>query len=252
MKYTLITGASSGIGKAMAFEFASHGHNLILTARRRGLLEIIKRDIENFFKVNVIIEVADFSNLDEVEEFWNKIKTYEIETLINNAGIGDINKIQDVKIEKINQMININIQALTKLTLHYLQEYKDNEGTIINVSAVVGYKSHSLFEIFSATKFYVSAFTESIISELKMSDSKLKIKILAPGSTISEFLEHSLEDSKWSIEALKIKNDAIKSSDEIGRFAYKLYKSDKTVGIVHGNDLLLRNEIFKKFPVNDN
>ncbi len=248
MKYTLITGASSGIGKAMAFEFASKGHNLILVARRRNLLEIIKRDIENVFKVEVIVEAADLSKRNEIEYLWNKVSNYEIETLINNAGFGDINKIQDVNIDKMNKMINVNIQALTHLSLNFIKANKDKEGTLINVSAVVGYRHHSLFEIFAATKYYVSAFTESIMSELENDKSKLRVKILAPGSTRSEFLEHSLEESKWTTEKLNINEKAIKSSEELGNFAYKLYKSDKKVGIVFGNKFILRDEIFMKFP----
>ncbi len=248
MKYTLITGASSGIGKAMAFEFASKGHNLILVARRRNLLEIIKRDIETVFKVNVMIEVVDLSDINEVEALWNRIDDKEIETLINNAGFGDINKIQDVNIDKINKMINVNIHALTHLTLRFMQKYKDTEGTIMNVGAVVGYRHHSLFEIFAATKYYVSAFTESLISEAENSKTNLRIKILAPGSTRSEFLEHSLEDSKWTTEELKIDEQLIKSSDELGSFAYKLYKSDKKVGIILGEKFILRDEVFRKFP----
>ncbi len=232
-KYILITGASSGIGKAMAFEFASHGHNLILTARRRDLLESIKRDIESMYEIKVIVEDVDLTKIDEVNKFYNDIRHYEIEGLINNAGFGDFNQIFDIDIKLAERMINLNVVALTNLTLKYIKDYIDKQGTIINVSSVSGYFIPSLGAVYSATKFYVSAFSEGIAKQLKKQKSRLSMKILAPSATESEFLDNVIENYKYKFNKDEYKK-SLKwiTSEEIAKNAYELFNSEKTIGII--------------------
>jgi short-subunit dehydrogenase len=91
MKYTLITGASSGIGKSLAEKFANKGHNLIIVARRTNLLNEIKKNLENRYKIDVVVFTVDLSKEQEVEKFYNDVKKYDIELFINNAGFGDMN-----------------------------------------------------------------------------------------------------------------------------------------------------------------
>jgi short-subunit dehydrogenase len=91
MKYTLITGASSGIGKGLAEKFASKRHNLIIAARRTNLLNEIKKELENRYKIDVVVFTVDLSKEQEVEKFYNDVKKYDIELFINNAGFGDLN-----------------------------------------------------------------------------------------------------------------------------------------------------------------
>jgi short-subunit dehydrogenase len=92
MKYTVITGASSGIGKAIATYFASKGHNIIIVARRKELLDNLKKELEELYKIKVLVYIYDLSITENVYKFYDKIKNYELEVLINNAGFGDINE----------------------------------------------------------------------------------------------------------------------------------------------------------------
>ncbi len=232
-KYILITGASSGIGKAMAFEFASHGHNLILAARRRDLLESIKRDIESMYDAKVIVEDVDLTNINELNKFYNDIRHYEIEGLINNAGFGDFNRVFDIDTRLAEKMINLNIVALTNLTLKYIKDYIDKQGTIINVSSVSGYFIPSLGAVYSATKFYVSAFSEGIATQLKKQKSKLSVKVLAPSATESEFLDNIIANYKYKFNKDEYKK-SLKwiSSEDIAKNAYELFNSEKTIGII--------------------
>jgi short-subunit dehydrogenase len=91
MKYTLITGASSGIGKALAEKFAKEGHNLIIAARRTNLLNEIKNQLESKYKIDVIVFTTDLSNSDQIKKFYQDVKKYQLEIFINNAGFGDQN-----------------------------------------------------------------------------------------------------------------------------------------------------------------
>jgi short-subunit dehydrogenase len=88
-KTVLITGASSGIGKSMAYKLASKGHNLIIVARRKELLKEIRNDIEAKHSVDIIINDKDLTHEASVMELYEEIKSYEVNVLINNAGFGD-------------------------------------------------------------------------------------------------------------------------------------------------------------------
>lgn len=234
--YTLITGASSGIGKSLAKKFASKGHNLIIVARREDKLENLKWELENSFKVKVIVKIYDLTKIENVDKLYDDLKQFKINLLINNAGFGDFNNIWDVDLNKMNKMVNLNITALTALTLKFIKDYKDTNSQIINVSSIAGYRILSSAITYCATKFYVSAFTEAIDQHLKQFNSKMRVKVLAPAGTITEFGERALVKSKYSEKDIKelSKNfaDSI-TSDKLAEFGYQLYLSDKTVGIVN-------------------
>ncbi len=248
-KYTLITGASSGIGNSLAKKFASKGHNLIIVARRENLLKKLSDEIINKYKIDVKLYVYDLSLMENIDKFWNDVDQFEIELLVNNAGFGDFNWIFDTELDKFNKMIDLNVKSLGNLTIKYLKKYKNKEGQIINVSSVLGYSNLSFAIPYSATKFYVSAFSEGIDQYLNKINSKIRVKVLAPAGTITEFQKIAGENTKSD----KLKDDlksrgnssSYISSDKLAEFGYELYKSKKTVGIVNSkNEFELKDPIF--------
>ncbi|AHK22344.1 NADP-dependent 3-hydroxy acid dehydrogenase YdfG [Candidatus Hepatoplasma crinochetorum Av] len=253
MKYTVITGASSGIGKAIATYFASKGHNIIIVARRKELLDNLKKELEELYKIKVLVYIYDLSITENVYKFYDKIKNYELEVLINNAGFGDINEPWKADLTKINKMIDLNIKTLTDLTLLFIKDNINKETQIINVSSAVGYFIWSSGIPYSATKFYVSTFTEGIAKLLKRKDAKLKIKILAPAGTESEFLDRAFKKS--NIEEAERKETERKAkkgrkkAEELAYYTYELYLSDKTIGIVNPftNKFKLKNKWYDIF-----
>ncbi|BDV03489.1 MAG: oxidoreductase [Candidatus Hepatoplasma scabrum] len=253
MKYTVVTGASSGIGKAIATYFAAKGHNIIIVARREELLNELKKDLEKKFEVKVLVFVYDLTITDNVFDFYDQIKKYDLEVLINNAGFGDINKPWESDILKINKMLDLNIKTLTDLSLLFIKDNLNKETQIINVASTAGYFIWSNGIAYSSTKFYVSTFSEGIARFLKQEKAKLKVKILAPGPTKTEFFERAFKKTKLNekdvSEAKKRTESRFKNADELAYFTYQLYQSDKVIGIVNPftNKFKLKNKWFNMF-----
>ena len=129
-KYTVITGASSGIGREIAKVFAKKEKNLILVARRTERLEELKKEIlcENSM-LDVKVFPCDLSDIEAVYRLYDQLKSYNLETWINDAGVGYNGNIVDQDLKKISNMIHLNIEALTILSTLFVNDYKD---TIIN------------------------------------------------------------------------------------------------------------------------
>ncbi|BDV03487.1 MAG: hypothetical protein HPPSJP_2080 [Candidatus Hepatoplasma scabrum] len=239
MKYTLITGASAGIGKALAEKFAKEGHNLIIVARREQLLNKLKDDLENKYKVKVIVYKCDLSNSQNVITFYNDIKKYPIEIFINNAGMGDMNLVWESDLAKTEKILDLNIKALTLLSMMFIKDNLDKDVQLINVSSVVGYNLFSAALTYSASKFFVSAWTEGVARQLQKLNKKIKVKVLAPAATESEFEQIAFKDSKIESatkEKIRHQKDR-KQAQELAEEAYQLCKNDHILAIVKDNKL---------------
>ena len=113
-KYTVITGASSGIGYETAKAFAERGSNLILIARREDRLNALKQEIlSSYPALDIIVKVADLSISDNVFRLYEEIKEYPLKTWINNAGFGNYDTVGHQDLGKIRQMLRLNVEALT-------------------------------------------------------------------------------------------------------------------------------------------
>jgi len=188
MKTVLITGASSGIGKETAFEYARNGYNLILVARRKDNLETIKKEIEATHKKKVDIISLDLSNLKSAEELFQEIKDkkLQVDVLINNAGFGIYGDLLTNDTEKLADMLVLNMITLSKLTQLFAQEMvKNGGGHIINIASTAAFQPVPGLAAYAATKAYVMNFSDAITFELK--DKNVKVTTISPGATQSEF-----------------------------------------------------------------
>lgn len=245
MKYTVITGASSGIGYETALAFAARGKNLILAARRTEELEKLKSTVADLApELDVVIRTVDLSVAANVYAFYESLRDYRIETWINNAGSGCFAAVGEQNLNKVTTMLRLNMEALTVLTSLYARDYADVEGTqLINVSSGGGYQIVGNSVAYCATKFYVSAFTEGIAQELKGNGAALQVKVLAPAATETEFIQSALDLEAFHYEGVVPKYHTAK---EMAAFMVDLYDSDKVVGIVNGStyDFELRDPIY--------
>ena len=231
MKYTVITGASTGIGYEAALAFAKKNKNLVIVARSKEKLEQLAKEIKKINPdLDVIIKVSDLSVSENVHKLYDDLKKYTLETWINNAGFGNTELVKDQNLEKIETMLHLNIEALTILSTLFVKDYSDIEGSqLINVSSVGGYSVVDKNVTYSATKFYVSAFTEGIAQELGKRGGKMKVKVLAPAATETEFANVAIGVNDFDY---KKSTPRFHTAKEMAEFLLKLYDSDKVVGIV--------------------
>ncbi|MGG2093594.1 SDR family NAD(P)-dependent oxidoreductase [Bacillus sp. S13(2024)] len=245
MKYTVITGASSGIGYETALAFAARGKNLILAARRTEELEKLKSKVADInADLDVVIRTVDLSVTANVYEFYESLQDYQIETWINNAGFGNFASVGEQNLNKIEKMLHLNIEALTILSSLYVRDYANIEGTqLINISSGGGYVIVADAVTYCATKFYVSAFTEGLAQELKEKGAAMQAKVLAPAATETEFAKRSLDADEFTYKGAVPKFHTAK---EMAGFMLDLYDSEKVLGIVDGEtyEFELRDPIY--------
>ncbi|UJM28227.1 SDR family NAD(P)-dependent oxidoreductase [Bacillus aerophilus] len=244
MKYTVITGASSGIGYETALAFAARGKNLIIVARRLDKLEELKSRIQDSHSdVDVIIRTSDLSDTANSYKLYENLKEYQVETWINNAGLGESSSVSDQSLKKVESMLRLNIESLTILSTLFVRDYSHVEGTqLINVSSALGYATYIGGITYSASKYFVSAFTEGLAKELELKSAKMKAKVLAPAVTETEF-----EKTAQDVEEFDYKNfmPMYHTAKQMAGFMMELYDNDKVVGIVDESyNFNLRDQIY--------
>ena len=180
----LITGASSGIGRDMAYEFAKLGYDLILVARRKDRMEEIKHNV----KVNCKIITLDLINIDNCYKLYDIVKAENVDILVNNAGFGLFGTFDKTNLNRELEMINVNIIAPHILTKLFLKDMinKDN-GYILNVCSSAGFMAGPRLNTYYASKNYLLKLTMGIYEELRRKKSNVKISALCPGPVDTEF-----------------------------------------------------------------
>ena len=230
-RYTVITGASSGIGYETAKVFAGRGSNLILVARRKDRLETLRQEILDLHPMlDIVVKSMDLSIPQNVFQFYESIKSYPLQTWINNAGFGNYDSVGNQDLKKISRMLHLNVEALTIFSSLFVRDFKDTEGTqLINISSCGGYTIVPDAVTYCAAKFYVSIFTEGLAWELKSAHAKMRAKVLAPAATKTEFGKVANDVSEYDYDKLF---GIYHTGTQIAAFLLELYDSDKVVGLV--------------------
>lgn len=230
MKTALITGASSGIGYELAKVFARHTHNLVLVARSAGKLEKLAEMLQADYNIQATVLPLDLSLPDAAEDIYKELRNrnIRIDYLVNNAGFGNFGYFTQTDWQKEEQMINLNITALTHFTKLFVPDMVARKsGRILNVASTAAFQPGPLMAVYYATKAYVLSFSEAIANELQ--GTGVTVTALCPGPTKSGFLEAAaLQDSKLFKSRLKLP-----TSREVALYGYKAMMQGKTVA-VHG------------------
>jgi uncharacterized protein len=180
---TLITGASAGLGAEFARQCARRGEELVLVARRRGLLEDLAAEVGNAHVIaaDLSAPAAPLRLLEEVEG-----RGLTVATLINNAGFGLIGRFADLPLDRQRQMLDLNVAALSELTHLVLPAMKARgRGGILNLASTAAFQPGPGFAVYFASKAFVLSFTEALHQELK--GTGIKVSALCPGPTSTEF-----------------------------------------------------------------
>lgn len=186
MPKALITGASSGIGEAIAKRLDSMGYETVLTARRTDRLEKLSKKLSN----PTHIVTADLRDIDSVKGL---VKTHpDIDVLINNAGLGVYGEFTETDFFLENSMLDVNIRALHLLMKEYIPLMeKRGGGKILNVSSSAAFFSGPFLSSYYASKAYVLRLSRAVREELRRKKSPVSISVLCPGPVETEFGEVS-------------------------------------------------------------
>jgi short-subunit dehydrogenase len=183
----LITGASTGIGAIYADRLAKRGYDLILVARNKSRLNVLAERLQKETGRTVKVQVADLNDKADLRRVEETLKTDSaITLLLNNAGVGSVAPLLQSDVDKMEDMIALNVTALTRLTYAAVPAFVSRgKGTVINIASVVGISPETLNGVYGATKSYVIGFTHSLQHEL--AEKGIRIQAVLPGATATEF-----------------------------------------------------------------
>jgi len=183
----LITGASTGIGAIYADRLATRGHDLILVARNEARLAALARRIVNDTGQTVETVAADLSDTADLRRVEDILRTNaSISVLVNNAGVGAADALVASDVDKMEDMIRLNVTALTRLTYAAAPAFVGRgSGTIINISSIVAIGPELLNGVYGGTKAFVLALTQSLVHEI--ADKGVRVQAVLPGATATEF-----------------------------------------------------------------
>ena len=222
--FTLITGASSGMGLELARQAAADGRNLILVARDARGLDGTADELKRKVTVHTIAE--DLSQPGAAKRVFDQVRALgaEVDCLINDAGFGDYGAFSTADLAKQERMIGVNITALTGLTRLFLPAMLERgRGHILNVASVTGFLPGPLMSVYFASKHYVLALSEALIEELR--GSGVKVTALCPPPVRTSF-SHAAGITPASYMATTRTKPA-----EVARYGYRMMKRGKPIAV---------------------
>lgn len=188
----LITGASAGIGAALARQFAAGGYDLVLVARSRDKLEALAGQLASEFGVKAIAMPADLSKPGAPKTLLAACarRKLHIDVLVNNAGVLELGAFRSIPPERHQELIGLNVAVLTEMTSRFLAPMLERgRGRILNVASIAAFQPAPSLATYAATKAYVLSLTESLSEELK--DTGVSVTALCPGITQTSMVERA-------------------------------------------------------------
>lgn len=229
-KTALITGATSGIGKAYSILLAENGWDLILTGRRENIIRSHGKYLESRYHINVDVVLVDFNNRESFQCFltdYVKDSIKNIGFLVNNVGFSNRNVFFNTSFEKNHTMIEVHISCLTEIT-HYVVEgmRKRGNGVIVNVSSLVGFLPSLHDPFYSGTKSFINIYSESIAMILK--PDNIIVQSLCPGFTRTDFhKDMNLKNEVFTNRGLK----RWMSPGDVVKYSYKNLRLGRVIVI---------------------
>jgi short-subunit dehydrogenase len=193
----VITGASSGIGAIYADRLAKRGHDLILVARNQSRLAALAKRLKTETGRSVETIAADLNDKADLARIETVLRTNaSITLLVNNAGVGAAAPLLNSDVEKMDEMIRLNVGALTRLTYAVVPGFvARGGGTIVNIASIVAISPEALNGVYGGSKAFVLAFSQSLQHEL--AQKGIRVQAVLPGATATEF---------WDIAGLPVSN----------------------------------------------
>jgi short-subunit dehydrogenase len=223
----LITGASAGIGRDLAKEFAAHGYDLVLTARREAALTALAGELRAAHGTKSEIIASDLSQPSAPHAIFEFTSNHQltIDVLVNNAGFGANGAFADIDLKTHMEMLAVNISSLVELSRLYLPSMlKNKRGGVLNVASTAAFVPGPFMTVYYATKAFVLSFSEGLANEV--AGTGVTISCLCPGATTTEFQERAKLD-----QSRLFAGPHIMSSADVARQGYAGFAAGKTVVI---------------------
>ncbi|EGR3264269.1 SDR family NAD(P)-dependent oxidoreductase [Vibrio parahaemolyticus] len=225
-KLVVITGASSGIGEAIARRFSEEGHPLLLVARRVERLEALNLPNTLCEKVDVTDQASLITAIEKAEAQFGPA-----DVLVNNAGVMLLGQIDTQDAAEWKRMFDVNVLGLLNGMHSVLASMKArNSGTIINISSIAGKKTFPDHAAYCGTKFAVHAISENVREEVAASN--VRVTTIAPGAVETELLSHTTsQDIKDGYDAWKVGMGGVLAADDVARAVMFAYQQPQNVCI---------------------
>lgn len=223
----LITGASAGIGAELAREFAKHGHALVLVARSKDKLTALSGELNAAHDTDTLVIVEDLSRKGCAQAIVDELadRGIEIDILVNNAGVLDVGPFADTPTDTYDNMVALNVAALTSLTSLLLPAMVARKfGRILNVASLAAFQPLPSMAVYAATKAYVLSLTESLSEELR--GTGVKVTALCPGLTDTNMVATIKANSTT---AQRTPNVLISDPKAVAQQAYKATMAGQTI-----------------------
>ncbi|MEK3884335.1 SDR family oxidoreductase [Paenibacillus sp. PL2-23] len=242
-KTVLITGASSGIGKAFAELFAKLGYRVILASRNEEKLKELARQLQNHYNVSTIAIPVDLAQSNGAVLLHERLNDQDIkiDVLINNAGIGSFGLLHEQDVRSELEMLQLNVQSLSHLMMLFLPDMvKRGSGRILNMGSTTSFYACPLSANYSASKAFVLSLTESVANELQ--GTGVTVTALCPGATGTEFFRSAKMDGQKVADP-----KALMNPETVAKIGYKALMSGKTY-VVPGFQNWLLTQAPRLFP----
>lgn len=205
MSYAIITGASKGIGKAIAEELAREGKDVLLVARDTALLQTVCSSIETAYKVKTAYFSVDLTAEGAAGEVlkWCQQNNYTVDVLVNNAGYGLSGPFESYALKEHQNMMHLNMNVVVELTYLFLPLLKQQpKSYILNIASSAAYQATPFLGIYAASKSFVVLFSRALHVELKKSN--VSVTCVSPGSTDTAFVDRARVGQKGRDLARKV------------------------------------------------
>jgi uncharacterized protein len=225
-KIALITGASSGIGKALAENFAKDGYDVILAARSISKMESQAAELEKRYSITATAIAADLESDEGAANLYKEIKNrgFTLNALANNAGYGTFGEFKDSTLQSELAMMQINMTAIVVLTKLFMPDLLATNGKIINTASTAAFQPGPYMAVYYATKAFVLSFSEAIAAELE--GTGVTVTALCPGPTASGF-----QDKADMHASALVKNKNLPTSEEVAALGYQAMQRGQRVYI---------------------
>lgn len=223
----LITGASSGIGKALAHEFARDGWHVLLAARRIDALEALADELRQAYGVSANAIASDLEKPDGAARLHADVGKLglELDALVNNAGYGLYGQFKETQLSSELAMMQLNMSSLIALTKLFLPDLTTRRGRILNVASTASFQPGPYMAVYYATKAFVLSFSEAIAEELR---NTVTVTALCPGPTTSGFQDRSAMN-----KSRLVMNRRLPTSEDVAAAGYRAFKRGRRV-YIHG------------------